>query len=167
MRTIFIIIGVLFLGLPIYAQEERLTEEQAIQLIRQYKEREESALSKIKEEEAKIKELKEEIAKLDERISSLQAEITRAEHSLIEKKETEPRYITYIVKPGDWLAKLAEYPEVYGHGYYALWRLIYDANRELIRNPNLIYPGWELKVPVLTEEEKASRNAEILGKLRK
>ncbi|MFW6365697.1 MAG: DUF4398 domain-containing protein [Spirochaetota bacterium] len=27
------------------------------------------------------------------------------------------------------------------------WRHIYDANRDLIRNPDLIYPGWDLKVP--------------------
>ena len=29
------------------------------------------------------------------------------------------------------------------------WKLIYKANRDRIRNPHLIYPGWVLKVPKL------------------
>ncbi|MGQ9706265.1 MAG: LysM peptidoglycan-binding domain-containing protein [bacterium] len=53
----------------------------------------------------------------------------------------------YVVKPGDWLSKLAEYPEVYGWGNYARWPDIYHANTDLIKDPDLIYPGWELKIP--------------------
>jgi len=58
-----------------------------------------------------------------------------------------PSYDIYVVVPGDWLSKLAEYPEVYGWGNYARWPDIYHANQDLIWDPDLIYPGWELKIP--------------------
>jgi nucleoid-associated protein YgaU len=35
----------------------------------------------------------------------------------------------------------------YGHPYYYKWPLIYNANRDLIKDPDLIYPGWVLKIP--------------------
>lgn len=38
------------------------------------------------------------------------------------------------------------------------WKLIYKANKDKIKNPNLIYPGWELKVP---KTEEASINDEM------
>lgn len=56
-------------------------------------------------------------------------------------------YDIYVVVEGDWLSKLAEYPEVYGWGNYARWPEIYEANKDLIKDPDLIYPGWELKIP--------------------
>jgi nucleoid-associated protein YgaU len=58
-----------------------------------------------------------------------------------------PDYDTYVVVPGDWLSKLAEYPQVYGWGNYARWPEIYHANTDLIKDPDLIYPGWVLKIP--------------------
>lgn len=58
-----------------------------------------------------------------------------------------PDYDIYVVMPGDWLSKLAEYPEVYGWGNYARWPDIYHANDDLIWDPDLIYPYWELKIP--------------------
>ena len=64
-----------------------------------------------------------------------------------EKYLSPGNYDTYVVVPGDWLSKLAEYPQVYGHGNYARWPDIYHANQDLIKDPDLIYPGWELKIP--------------------
>jgi nucleoid-associated protein YgaU len=37
----------------------------------------------------------------------------------------------------------------------ALWKKIFDANRDKIRDPNLIRPGWKLKVPKLEPVKKA------------
>ena len=37
----------------------------------------------------------------------------------------------------------------------ALWPKIYDANRDQIKNPNFIRPGWKLRVPKLAPVKKA------------
>ncbi|HET9386227.1 MAG TPA: LysM peptidoglycan-binding domain-containing protein [Gemmatimonadales bacterium] len=50
---------------------------------------------------------------------------------------------TYVVKQGDSLSKIAK--QVYGNTDD--WRKIYDANRDIIQNPDLIYPGQTLRLP--------------------
>ena len=48
---------------------------------------------------------------------------------------------TYTVKSGDNLSKIAKkYPGL-------TWKDIYEANTDRIKNPDLIQPGWELKIP--------------------
>ena len=43
----------------------------------------------------------------------------------------------------------------YGHATEPYWRLIYEANKEVIGpNPNKVRPGLEIKIPVLPEEMK-------------
>jgi len=53
----------------------------------------------------------------------------------------EPR--TYVVKKGDSLSKIAK--EMYGD--VKLWKKIYEANRDKIKNPDIIHPGQELTIP--------------------
>ena len=48
---------------------------------------------------------------------------------------------TYTVEAGDNLSKI-------GQKYGLPWKAIYDANREIISNPDLIHPGQELKIPI-------------------
>ena len=50
---------------------------------------------------------------------------------------------TYTVKSGDSLSKIAQ--REYGDANE--WHRIYEANRDLIKNPDLIHPGWTLKLP--------------------
>jgi nucleoid-associated protein YgaU len=50
---------------------------------------------------------------------------------------------TYVVQNGDSLSKIAKRE----YGDANKWRAIYEANRDLIKDPDLIYPGQELKVP--------------------
>ena len=50
------------------------------------------------------------------------------------------QYDTYTVKSGDNLSKIAS-------KYGTTWQKIYDANKDIISNPNMIYPGWVLKIP--------------------
>ena len=49
----------------------------------------------------------------------------------------------YTVKSGDSLSKIAK--ERYGDAMQ--WRKIYEANTDQIKNPDLIQPGWKLKIP--------------------
>jgi nucleoid-associated protein YgaU len=46
----------------------------------------------------------------------------------------------YEVQKGDNLSKI-------GHKYGVSWKEIYEANRDLIKDPDLIQPGWKLKIP--------------------
>ena len=54
-----------------------------------------------------------------------------------------PAERTYVVVPGDSLSKIAK--SFYGDANQ--WRRIYDANRDIIKNPDLIHPGQKLKIP--------------------
>ena len=64
-----------------------------------------------------------------------------------------PKEITYTVVKGDCLWNIAKKPAIYSNPFS--WPNIYKANRDQIKNPNLIYPKQEFKIPKLTEEEKA------------
>ena len=46
----------------------------------------------------------------------------------------------YEVQKGDNLSKIAS-------RYGITWKDIYEANRDKISNPDLIQPGWKLKIP--------------------
>lgn len=50
---------------------------------------------------------------------------------------------TYVVVKGDSLSKIAKRE----YGDANKWRTIYEANKDLIKDPDLIYPGQELKIP--------------------
>ena len=50
---------------------------------------------------------------------------------------------TYVVVNGDSLSKIAKRE----YGDVNKWRTIYEANKDLINDPDLIYPGQELKIP--------------------
>lgn len=48
----------------------------------------------------------------------------------------------YTVENGDSLSKI-------GKAYGVSWQDIYEANRDIITNPDLIQPGWKLKIPTV------------------
>jgi nucleoid-associated protein YgaU len=50
---------------------------------------------------------------------------------------------TYTVAAGDSLSKIAK--SVYGDAN--AWRRIYEANKDQIKNPDLIHPGQVLEIP--------------------
>ena len=56
-------------------------------------------------------------------------------------------YETNTVKAGDSLSKIAK--KKYGNAN--LWKLIHEANKDRIKNPDLIQIGWELKIPAKPE----------------
>ena len=52
---------------------------------------------------------------------------------------------TYTVKGGDSLSKIARH--FYGDGNK--WKAIWEANKDTVKNPDLIHPGQVLKIPQL------------------
>jgi nucleoid-associated protein YgaU len=50
---------------------------------------------------------------------------------------------THTVVKGDTLSKLAK--QYYGSA--GQWKRIYEANKDAIENPDLIYPGQTFKIP--------------------
>jgi nucleoid-associated protein YgaU len=50
---------------------------------------------------------------------------------------------TYEVQAGDSLSKIAK--RVYGNA--SAWKKIFEANRDLLKDPDKIFPGQKLKLP--------------------
>ena len=50
---------------------------------------------------------------------------------------------TYVVKPGDSLSKIAKRH----YGDANSWHRIYEANKDQIKDPDMIQPGWKLRLP--------------------
>jgi nucleoid-associated protein YgaU len=65
----------------------------------------------------------------------------------------EVKEINYTVVKGDHLWGIAKKKEHYGNPF--AWPVIYKANRDKIKNPDLIFPKQVFKIPNLTEEEKS------------
>ena len=54
-----------------------------------------------------------------------------------------PQEQTYTVVKGDSLSKIAK--ALYGSA--GKWKVIYEANKDSIKNPDLIYPGQVFRIP--------------------
>ncbi len=56
--------------------------------------------------------------------------------------------VSYVVQKDDTLQKIAKR----SYGSYSKWTKIYDANRDVIKDPNFLKPGVTLKIPALDEK---------------
>lgn len=56
---------------------------------------------------------------------------------------------TYEIKPGDSLSKIAK--RVYGDARE--WKRIFEANTDVIKDPDKIFPGQKIKIPAKETEE--------------
>jgi len=52
---------------------------------------------------------------------------------------------TYEVKSGDTLSKIAKQQ----YGSVSEWRRIFEANKDVLKDPDKIYPGQVLKIPAM------------------
>ena len=66
----------------------------------------------------------------------------------IEVTVPEPEAVFYEVKSGDSLSKISK--KHYGNAMK--YNVIFEANKPMLTDPNLIYPGQVLRIPPLTEE---------------
>ncbi len=53
--------------------------------------------------------------------------------------------VFYTVKEGDSLSKIAKGE----YGDAMKWQALFEANREVIKDPDLIYPGQQIRIPNL------------------
>lgn len=63
----------------------------------------------------------------------------------IEPTKLPEKPTTHVVKKGECLWYIAGYEEIYGNPLK--WPLIYKANKDKIKDPDLIYPGQVLTIP--------------------
>ena len=89
------------------------------------------------------------ISALPEFFNKVHNQMQKALDAWVEK----PDVISYKVVRGDHLWGIAKKKDHYGNGF--AWPIIYKANRDQIKNPDLIYPDQVFKVPPLSEEEKS------------
>jgi nucleoid-associated protein YgaU len=143
MKKIITVCAILFLIVPVFVfAQETLTEEEAqAELV--------ALQQQIAEAEAKIAELVSEVEALRSEVADLEATRDGLLAKLDELKNEWKmcQYGRYKVIEGDWLSKISSMREVYHEG--AKWPMIYEANKDKIKNPNLIYPGWVLLIPTL------------------
>jgi len=86
---------------------------------------------------SKVPDFRTEFSDLDNKINNLAKNLEAAK----------PKYHedSYTVVRGDWLSKIAGYSFIYDD--YTKWPIIYRANRDQIKDPNLIYPDQVLSIP--------------------
>jgi nucleoid-associated protein YgaU len=54
-----------------------------------------------------------------------------------------PTVRMYVVQSGDSLSKISK--KFYGDANK--WKQIFEANRDVVKNPDMIQPGWRLRIP--------------------
>ena len=103
-----------------------------------------------KERQADLDALKKNrMSALPEFYNKVHVQMQKALDAWVEK----PDVISYKVVRGDHLWGIAKKREHYGNGF--AWPIIYKANRDQIKDPDLIYPNQVFKIPPLTAEEKS------------
>ncbi len=123
----------LMVGCTQYASKEQMEElaarEQAVNGLRAEVADAEGTLSDLEmdksDNEARLSELETEVSELRNKVNSCPAVVDNL----------------YRVEPGDYLAKIAAKEGI------SSWKSIYDLNKNKIKDPNLILPGWDLNLP--------------------
>ncbi len=85
---------------------------------------------------------------LYEREGGVTAPETKAENVLSEEEALKQGF--YIVKYGDTLIRIAEHLT----GDYRNWKSLFEANRDVLKSPVLIFPGQRLKIAGVIELKK-------------
>ncbi len=161
MKKFFPILLVLLFVFPAFAQEEVELSEAEADRIKAELDADEEATGLSREElvekyngeatelngeaepvEAENEELRARLNDLEKQIQDINAEARKYEIPV----EPPKKYDTYVVIEGDCLWMIAE--NVWGWQRCAEWPRIYDVNTDLVKDPDLIFPGWELNIPL-------------------
>ena len=118
------------------------------------------AQSKLDQEQAAIDDLKAQLKKVDSELDPLESEVARLEREI---SELEALPTEWTVRKGESLYRISGYEEIYSDP--VRWPRIYRANRDRIEDPNLIFPGWLLKIPRGVPGTHVVVEGEYLGKI--
>lgn len=80
------------------------------------------------------------LTKAQNKIADIKGKIAQLRATL----DAARKWDEYVVVKGDYLWKIAKKDDIYGDPYQ--WIRIYTKNRDMIKNPDLIYPDWNLKI---------------------
>ena len=134
---------ILFMCIPVFVfAQEKLTEEQAQAELAALQEQLADAEARIGELEAELETWTTEVEALESRHSDHMAKL-----EALKEEWHRCQYGRYTVVEEDWLSKIAGMRNVYHDG--SKWPMIYEVNKDKIKNPDLIYPGWVLLIPTL------------------
>lgn len=78
-------------------------------------------------------------------VNDTEEEVVKTDTSETDVKFDPDKFKKYTVQEGDWLSKIAR--EEYGDMFK--WPVIYDENMDQIKDPDLIYPGQVIIVPII------------------
>ena len=113
----------------------------------------EEARRKAEEDDARRK-MEEARRAAEEEEARRQAEIARRdEEEKARRKGVKPQ--THTVVKGECLWTISKYEDVYQNPF--MWPLIYKENRSQIRDPDLIFPKQELKIPRNHTDDQAKK----------
>ncbi len=123
-----------------WAQEgKKLTEEEAQQQLQ-------ACQAELQQLEARIQSLQQELQQVRAQVNNLSPKEQALRQEIQQLKTEIAKYPSeYTVQRGDYLSKIAGMRYIYNNP--KAWPRIYRANRDKIKDPNLIYPGWVLYIP--------------------
>jgi len=133
------------------SRDERQAAEEATKAAETARAQAEREAQQRKAAEEKARTAEERARAAEKAAAEAKAQVARAEREKIDDvrraaaqqmKEQKTQRV-YVVKSGDSLSKIAK--ELLGDGNR--WREIFEANKDQIKDPNLIYPGQELRIP--------------------
>jgi nucleoid-associated protein YgaU len=93
--------------------------------------------------ESRAKQAEAKVTVAEKAKTQLQAEVDRLKKQLEETEKKLAEVRTYVVKSGDSLSKIAQ--QVYGD--MNRWGEIFEANKDQIKDPNVISVGMKLRLP--------------------
>jgi nucleoid-associated protein YgaU len=123
----------LMVGCTQYASQEQMDELAARELAV------EGLRSEVAEAEGTLSDLEMEKSDKESELSELETDVAE----LREKVRSCPAVVDdlYRVEPGDYLARIAAKEGI------SNWKKIYELNKDKIKDPNVILPGWDLNLP--------------------
>ncbi len=160
---IYALLGLTREDILAFLEEIAALEEMVNELARLSPDRLLERASEIDERAEDVRQLQEDIrALLSEPRSRLERLAARIE--ALKASLPKPKHDMYMVIRGDYLWKISGKREIFGDPWK--WMRIYSANREEIRDPDLIYPDQRLAIPrTIGRDEHLVVRGEYLQKI--